>query len=159
MTSSNGNIFRVTGHLRGESTGHRWIPLTKASDAELWWFLWCAPEQTVEQNNRNACDLRRHHGDYYVTVMWTTVDKNAWHYQSSLGHSALLLRGEITQAISLWKCAHNFPVMIYNFMDSRHIFISIRLDNLSGTGFSYDKIYQRATTVSIFLGTYRNPFY
>ena len=26
MTSSNGNIFRVTGHLRGEFTGPRWIP-------------------------------------------------------------------------------------------------------------------------------------
>ena len=30
MTSSNGNIFGVTGPLRGESTDHRWIPLTKA---------------------------------------------------------------------------------------------------------------------------------
>ena len=39
MTSSNGNIFRVTGHLCGEFTGHRWIPGTKASDAELWCFL------------------------------------------------------------------------------------------------------------------------
>ena len=28
--------------------GHRWIPLTKASDTELWCFLWSAPEQTVE---------------------------------------------------------------------------------------------------------------
>ena len=35
MTSSNGSIFRVTGHLCGEFTGHRWIPLTKLSDAEL----------------------------------------------------------------------------------------------------------------------------
>ena len=35
MTSSNENIFRVTGPLWGESTGHRWIPLPKASDAEL----------------------------------------------------------------------------------------------------------------------------
>ena len=25
-------------------TGHRWIPHTKASDAELWDFLWSAPE-------------------------------------------------------------------------------------------------------------------
>ena len=33
MTSSNGNIFRVTGPLCGE------FPLTKASDAELWCFL------------------------------------------------------------------------------------------------------------------------
>ena len=49
MTSSNGNIFRVTGLLWVEFTGHRWIPLTKASDAELWCFLWSAPEPTVEQ--------------------------------------------------------------------------------------------------------------
>ena len=27
-----------------ESTGHRWILLTKASDAELWCFRWSAPE-------------------------------------------------------------------------------------------------------------------
>ena len=39
MTSSNGNIFRVTGPLCGEFTGHRWIPLTKASDAGLWCFF------------------------------------------------------------------------------------------------------------------------
>ena len=40
MTSSNGNIFRVTGHLCGEFTAPRWIPRTKSSDAELWCFLW-----------------------------------------------------------------------------------------------------------------------
>ena len=45
----NGNILRVTGPLWGESTGHRWIPLTKAINAELWCILWCAPEQTAEQ--------------------------------------------------------------------------------------------------------------
>ena len=44
MTSSNGNIFRVTGHLCGEFTGPRWIPRTKVSDAELWCFLWSASE-------------------------------------------------------------------------------------------------------------------
>ena len=49
ITSSNGTIFRVTVSSRGESTGHRWILLTKASDAELWCFLWSTPEQTVEQ--------------------------------------------------------------------------------------------------------------
>ena len=35
MTSSNGSIFRVTGHLCGEFTGPRWIPRTKASDADF----------------------------------------------------------------------------------------------------------------------------
>ena len=44
MTSLNGNIFRVTGHLCGEFTGPRWSPRTKASGAELWCFLWSASE-------------------------------------------------------------------------------------------------------------------
>ena len=30
-------------------TDHQGIPLTKASDAELWCFLWCVPEQTIER--------------------------------------------------------------------------------------------------------------
>ena len=49
MTSSTGNIFRVTGPLWRKHPGHRWIPFTKASEAKLWCFLWCAPEQTIEQ--------------------------------------------------------------------------------------------------------------
>ena len=40
---------------------HRLIPLTKASDTELWWFLWSAPEDTDE--------FRRHRAHYGVTVM------------------------------------------------------------------------------------------
>ena len=48
MTSSNGNIFCVTGPLCGEFTSHLWILLTMASDVELWCFLWSAPEQTFE---------------------------------------------------------------------------------------------------------------
>ena len=39
MTSSNGNIARVTGHLCGEFTGPRWFSRTKAFDAELWFSL------------------------------------------------------------------------------------------------------------------------
>ena len=46
-TPSNENIFPVTGSLCGEFTGDRWIPLTKACDAELWCFLWSELEQTV----------------------------------------------------------------------------------------------------------------
>ena len=49
MMSWNGNISSVPGTLCGEFTGHRWIPLTKASDVELWHFLWgAAPVQAVE---------------------------------------------------------------------------------------------------------------
>ena len=37
-------IKRVTGPLCGKFTGDRWIPHTKANDAELWCFLWFVPE-------------------------------------------------------------------------------------------------------------------
>ena len=57
ITSSNWNIFRVTGYLCREFTGHQWIPRTVVwcvvwcdvmhNDAKLWCFLWSAPEQTV----------------------------------------------------------------------------------------------------------------
>ena len=43
MTSSNGKNFpRNWPFVRGIHRS-RWIPHTKASDAELWCFLWCAP--------------------------------------------------------------------------------------------------------------------
>ena len=51
------NIFRVTGPLRRGFTGHRWIPLTKASDAELWCFLWSASWISGWINNREAGDF------------------------------------------------------------------------------------------------------
>ena len=68
MTSSNGNIFRVTGHLCGEFTGPRWIPHTKASEAELWFSLICVWINSWV-NNREAGDLRRYRAHYDVIVM------------------------------------------------------------------------------------------
>ena len=61
MMLSYGNIFCVTGPLLGEPTGHRWIPLTKASDLELWCFIWSAPEETVQQTIE-------------MLVIWDTVE-------------------------------------------------------------------------------------
>ena len=63
MTSSNGNIFRVTGHLCGEFTGQRWILHTKASDASLWVWIngWV--------KNREADDLRRYRVHCDIIVM------------------------------------------------------------------------------------------
>ena len=70
MTSSNGNIFRVTGHLCGEFTGTRWIPHTKASDAELWCFFFIYGRINGWVNTGEASDLRRHRAHYDVIVMW-----------------------------------------------------------------------------------------
>ena len=73
MTSSNGSIFRVTGPFCGEFTGHRWIPRTKASDAELWCFLWSAPWINDSANNREAGDLRCNRAHYDVIVMFAVI--------------------------------------------------------------------------------------
>ena len=67
MTSSNRNIFRVTGPLWGEFTGHRRIPL-KASDVELWCFLDLHLNKRLSKQSRRG-DLRRHRSHYDVTVM------------------------------------------------------------------------------------------
>ena len=73
LTSSNGNIVRAAGPWWGESSGHRWIPLTKASDAELWCFRWRSPEQTNGWTNsrdtRDTGELRRHGAHYNAIVM------------------------------------------------------------------------------------------
>ena len=70
LTSSNGNVFRVTGHLCGEFTGLRLIPRTEASDAKLWCFLWIGAWINGWENNGEARDLRRHQAHYDVTVMF-----------------------------------------------------------------------------------------
>ena len=48
MTSPNGDIFRVTGPLWRESTGHRWIPSQNPGTLSFDIFL-SAPEQAVGQ--------------------------------------------------------------------------------------------------------------
>ena len=68
ITSSNRNIFRVTGPSCGKFTCLRWIPLTKACDEELWCFLWSAPWINGWVNNREAGDLRRHRAHYDIVI-------------------------------------------------------------------------------------------
>ena len=52
MTSSNGNIFRVTDSLWGEFAGHRWVPLTKASNADLWCFFYLRLHKWLNKQSR-----------------------------------------------------------------------------------------------------------
>ena len=61
MTSSNKNIFRVTGPLCGEFTGHRWR-------RALMFALICA-RTNDEVNNRDAGDLRRRRAHCDVIIM------------------------------------------------------------------------------------------
>ena len=68
MTSSNVNIFRVTGHLCGEFTGPgefpdkgQWRGALMFSLISVWINDWV--------NNREAGDFRRYRAHYGVTVM------------------------------------------------------------------------------------------
>ena len=70
MTSSNGNIFHVTGLLWGESTGHRWIPLTKLQWRGALVFSLISALTHGWANHRGTGDSRRHRAHYDVTVMW-----------------------------------------------------------------------------------------
>ena len=72
MTSSNGNLFRVTDPLWGESTGHWWIPLPKASDALLRYFLW----SVREQSRLWWCD---------------TPSRSLWHHYTGISYSIILI--------------------------------------------------------------------
>ena len=75
MTSSNGNIFCVTGPLSGEFTGYRWIPRPKASDAKLLMFSLICDGTSGWVNNQEAGDLRGHRAHYAATVMQTTASE------------------------------------------------------------------------------------
>ena len=77
MTSSNGNIFRVTGPLCGEFTGHGEFhaqrPVTQSFDV---FFDLRLNKRLDWVNNREAGDLRRYRAHYDVIVMflvWATV--------------------------------------------------------------------------------------
>ena len=68
MTSPNGNIFRVTAYLYREFDGRRWIPFTKASDAELWCFRLSRPEQTAEKTIETPVIWDAN--ELFITSLW-----------------------------------------------------------------------------------------
>ena len=69
MTSSNGSIFRVTGHLRGEFPVTGEFPSQRPVTRGLMFSLICAWINGWV-NNREAGDLRRHRAHYDITVMY-----------------------------------------------------------------------------------------
>ena len=69
-----------TGPLWGEFTDHRWIPLTKASDAEFWCVFYICAWTNGWVNNRDAGYLKRHSGHYDATVIaiWASKCVVTW---------------------------------------------------------------------------------
>ena len=67
--STGSNLWNASDYWYWEFTGHRWITLTKAGDAEYWYLFWSEHEQTVNQTIRTLGFFRRHCDHYDVTVM------------------------------------------------------------------------------------------
>ena len=60
--------------LCGKSTGHWWIPITKASDAKLWRFLWSPPKQSKRRwLEKQLGSLWRHFYSRWLTVTPSTI--------------------------------------------------------------------------------------
>ena len=89
MTSSNGNIFRVTGYLCGEVTGPPWIPLTKASDTELWCFLWCFRNKGLSK--------------YSWSWWFETLSRPLWRHWHVLHFSATTVTSIETNILASWS--------------------------------------------------------
>ena len=68
MTSSNGNIFRVTGHLCGEFTGPGEFPTQRPVTRSFDVFFDLRLNKRLSKQPW-ACDLRRYRGHYDVSVM------------------------------------------------------------------------------------------
>ena len=109
MTSSNGTFSRVTGPLCGEFTGHRWIPRTKTSDAELWCFLGAAPwiYDWLKQSRGWWSGMPSRSYDVIVMKLWGA-------YKWSFVFQGHLSTFKLTRAIELavWPRFHGIRMII-----------------------------------------------
>ena len=82
MTSSNGNIFRVTGHLCGEFTGPRWIPAqrpaTRSFDVffDLRRIKWLNKQSWGWWFETLSFPLWRHCNDCFGSLKWRPFQRN-----------------------------------------------------------------------------------
>ena len=93
MTSSNGNIFRVTGHLCGEFTCPRWIPHTKASGAELWCCFWLVAAAT-NHIRRDWCGGLQYtllHSHRLLVVGGSVADNAYWTLLAIVCHHIFII--------------------------------------------------------------------
>ena len=133
VTSSNGNIFCVTGPLWGESTGHRWIPLTKVSDAELWCFPLSAPEKRLDKQKRcrwfetPSRSLWRHCNGtsiFFVRLFWaentTTLNPLLFFL-----HRGTIMRKGTSQIINILRPRQNGRLWADNILRAIFLFENV----------------------------------
>ena len=115
LTSSKGNIFRVTGLLCREFTGHRWIPRTKPVTRSFHVSLICAWTDSWA-NNGDAGDLRRHSVHYNVFVINNfagfTVKSHrlmCWKWKLNIKHPTISPWNTIHNVNRVWTITVNVP--------------------------------------------------
>ena len=89
ITSSNGNIFCVTGPLFEEFTGPRWFPLTKASDANFDVFFDLCPNKRLS---------KQWWGWWFETQsrsLWRHCDVKGWGWFSRWGDMCYHIKMEV----------------------------------------------------------------
>ena len=134
MTSSNGNIFRVTGPLCGEFTGHRWIPLTTASDAELWCFFdLCLSKRLSNQSRRRwyetppralwcHCNEATFYSTQWHPVIQTSSIESHWRHGSTRWYRKPVDTRTINdQGLSLHMTSHDRNTVIVMILDKNEI--------------------------------------
>ena len=112
MTSSNGNMFRVTGFCAGNSPVTAGSPVTGE-------FLWHRPvtrsfdvffdlRLNKRLSKQDAGDLRRHRAHYDVTVMWCriVIQWSGLPWDLSAFNASLLSNFELMKRVKLGGSVH-----------------------------------------------------
>ena len=108
LTSSNGNIFRVTGHLCGEFTGPqmnhkgKWRGVLMFSVICVWINSW--------ENNREAGDLICYRAHYDVNVMLGDEISHPTQNRWSNSWSSVI---SLMNYVAKWACPDHRSVHVY----------------------------------------------
>ena len=121
-TSLNGNVFRVTGHLCGEFTGHRWISFTKASDARLDVFFDLRVNKRLSKHSWGwwfetpSSSLWRHCNELWWSSWWNGLPiiyhenrkGNDAQHNAKIHHNAVKKKNISTPACNMSVCFQIF---------------------------------------------------
>ena len=153
MTPSNWNILRIAGSLCGQFIGHRWIPLTKASDAELWGFL------DLRLNKRNKQSRRRWFDAPSRSLWYKHIHYNA--LESLFGSHALIVQKHTlshlhmvcrdTQIYSLWAMpVQDWLMPCYQLFVGHNMAGIIRCQTALATGKNHSEPHYTHFGISVF---------
>ena len=103
---------------------HRWISLTKASDAELWYFFDLRLNKPLSKHStRDVGDLKCHRAHHDVTIIWQTASQiptnDCWFYSSfRTGKNTITLHIYWYVMIDIYIYIHFIKVKIYQMLEA-----------------------------------------